>query len=157
MRDVEEMLLTVHDQFGYINTHYNLDGRKTPIIEWLSPKKYRILKIDVEPQMYKKLEIEKNGKVEDVCTIDADPECLEHVIERDLGCSTPWNFNGTTKSAYPPCQSAIDLQRIVDMIPDQRKTTPSKLRYYLKQKECPLPCEFIFYEPRIGNVELLSI
>ena len=48
MKDVEEMLLTVHDQFGYINTHYKLDGRKTPIIEWLNPNKYRILKIDVE-------------------------------------------------------------------------------------------------------------
>ena len=104
------------------------------------------------PQMYKKLEIEKNGKVEDVCTLDADPECLEHVIERELGCSTPWSFN-STNSAYPSCRSAVDLQRIVGLIPDQRKTTPSKLRYYLKEKQCPLPCEFIFYEPRIGKAE----
>lgn len=48
MKDVEEMLLTVHEQFGYVNTHYHLDGRKTPIIEWLNPNNYRKIRIDVE-------------------------------------------------------------------------------------------------------------
>lgn len=48
MKNVDEMLLTVHEQFGYVNTHYHLDGRKTPIIEWLNPNYYRVIRIDVE-------------------------------------------------------------------------------------------------------------
>ena len=147
MSEVEEISLTVHDQFGYINTHYNLDGRKTPIIEWLNPKKYRILKFDVEPQMYKKLEIIKNNKEEDVCTLDSNSECLENVVEHELGCTFPWKSN-TSNLKKPLCKSATDLQRIIKLIPDQRKTSPQNLKAYLMQKGCALPCEYIFYEPR---------
>lgn len=97
--------------------------------------------------MYKKLEIEKNGKSEDVCKYQNDKECLEHVIERDLDCSVPWNFN-ETRSQVRPCSDEKDLKRIIDMIPDERKVSPKKLKYYLKTRGCSLPCDYIFYEPR---------
>lgn len=60
--------------------------------------------------MYKKLEIEKNGNTEDVCKYENDKECLEHVIEQNLNCSVPWNFN-ETRSAVRPCNDEKDLQR----------------------------------------------
>ena len=97
--------------------------------------------------MYKKLEIEKNGNLEDVCKYENDRECLEHVIEENLNCSVPWNFN-ETRSTVRPCHDDKDLQRVSDLIPDERKLSPKKLKFYLKSKGCTLPCDYIFYEPR---------
>jgi hypothetical protein len=61
MAGVEEVQLSIHDEFGYISSHYNLDGRTTPIIEWLNPSKFRHIRLEVEYVVYivkiKKLKI----------------------------------------------------------------------------------------------------
>ena len=94
-----------------------------------------------------------------------DEECLEHAIEDSLGnmstlkmnfnqtnhfllgCKLSWLINSTSNARF--CASSDDLLDVIDMIPDERRVSPNKLRYYLNSLNCSLPCKYNSYLPRI--------
>ncbi len=48
MQKVEEVRLAVHDKFGYISSHYSLDGRRTITFEQLPDNRYRHIRLEIE-------------------------------------------------------------------------------------------------------------
>ena len=61
-----------------------------------------------------------------------------------------WMTN--SKSTARTCNTSEDLLRIIDMIPDERRSTPSMQKHYLNSLNCPMPYSYNVYTPKYGTI-----
>ena len=84
-----DLQMSIHDDNGYIDTHFNVYGREETIFptQILGDPINRIVKLEI-----KKEEIEVADKSQCKKQSEIDPYCLENIVENSLGCKIPWTL-----------------------------------------------------------------
>ena len=89
MSSFGDLQMAIHDDNGYIDTHFNVHGREETVFptQILGDPINRIVKLEI-----KKEEIEVADKSQCKKQSEIDPYCLENIVENSLGCKIPWTL-----------------------------------------------------------------